>query len=121
MLLVMTDEDLNVRKQSLMEQKKQLQDQIYQLERTLDEMYITWRSEKDPIMKRKIHKDIFDLKDRIIFHPNKRKINRIDCEIFEINSMLKPSNYGTGGYFYTDTHDLDYHDIILHGIRGVKF
>lgn len=119
MLLIMTDEELMERKRFLTRQKQELEAKLQMMNDQLDELYIIWRSEKNPKVKREIHHKIYKLKDQITFSPYNKDIHYIMCEIREINDMLYP-NQRRAGYFYEDDRELDFNVIELYGIHGCK-
>lgn len=119
MIRIKTDSELIREKAELEVALKRLKDIYRGYERTLDELYITWRSVKDPIVKKEIHKEIFKLKDKMMFGRVQREIGYIQIDINNINRMLHPVQYDAG-YFYDDYRELDYDEIVNCGIRGVR-
>ena len=114
-----TDMELKMEKQMLERKLGELLAKKHEMEDTLNDMYVTWRLMEDPVARREFHKEIFELKNRIL-RMNFNEISTIRCKIHRVNELLYPSPRNYSGYFYDTIHDLDFEDIAINGIHGVR-
>lgn len=120
MIIIKTDEELRKQKAELEIAMNKLVDIYNGYKKTLDELYITWRAVKDPIVKREIHKEIFKLKDEMMFGRIQMEISCIRCDINEIERILHSTPNPNYGCLYDSYHDFDIDEIMNYGIRGVR-
>lgn len=113
-----TDMELKMEKQILERRLGELLTKKHEMEDTLKDMYTTWRLMEDPIAKREFHKEIFELRDRIV-RMDINEVSTVQCELSRVNKLLHPSPCNAG-YFYDTIHDLDFEDITINGIHGVR-
>lgn len=115
-----TDKELLAEKAVLEKELGELLVERNRLEDEINRTYDLWRAAEDKIMKREIHKEIFKMKDEVR-RMNYGRINILKNKLFSINKLLYPSQSTVIGCIY-DTYrsELDFNDIIINGIRGVK-
>ena len=120
MYIIKTDEELRMERKILVEKRNRLQEVQDGLVRAEEQLMQKWRSIKDPVVKRKIHKEIFELRDQILWGRQKRELDRINCNIGEIDRYLYSNPSIQYGSIYDTYQDLNYDEISIYGIHGVK-
>lgn len=113
-----TDNVLKMEKQILEKDLGELLAKKHEMEDVLNDMYTTWHLMEDPIAKREFHKEIYKLKDKIL-RMDINEISTVKCKLHRVNELLYPSQCNAG-YFYDTIHDLDFEDIAINGIHGVR-
>lgn len=115
-----TDKELLAEKAVLEKELGELLVERHRLEDEIDKTYELWRAAEDRIMKREIHKEIYKMQDKVR-NMNYGPIDTLKIRLASINRLLYPSQSTVIGCIY-DTYrsELDFNDIIINGIRGVK-
>ena len=103
-----------------MEKRNRLQEVQDGLVQAEAELMQKWRLIKDPVVKREVHKEIFKLRDKILRGRQKQELDLLYNQIEIIDHYLysKPSvQYGS---IYDTYQNLNYDEISIYGIHGVK-
>lgn len=118
MITIMTDKELVELMEHLeieLSEAKKERDRISKLK---DRYYGVWRSIEDPIVKVQVHKEIIVLVDEL--HKLNEKVNLIRSQIGCCYDKLHSKPSATIGCIYDTYHEINYDDIVLNGIIGVK-
>ena len=114
-----TDKELLAEKAVLEKELREILVEKNKLEDEINKTYDLWRAAEDKIMKREIHKEIFKMRDEIMcmkYGP----IDTLKIRLASINRLLYPSQNTVVGCIYDTYHELDFDDIMINGIKGVK-
>lgn len=114
-----TDEELLAEKEVLEKELGELLVERNRLEDEINRTYDLWRAAEDKIMKREIHKEIFKMRDEVM-RMNYGPIDTLKIRLASINRLLYSSNNTVVGCIYDTYHELDFDDIMINGIKGVK-
>lgn len=120
-MTIKTDEELRIERRSLIEDRRKLKCIQQGMIDDRNNLKQTWREMKDPIVKRKIHHEIFKLNDEIMFGIVARSIEALDDRISSIDRMLYSKPSPTYGCIYDTYQNLNYDNLLQYGvIHGVK-
>lgn len=120
MYIIKTDEELRMERKVLVEKRKRLQEVQDGLIQAEEELMQKWRLIKDPIVKREVHKEIFKLRDQILFGRQKQELDSLDSQIGVIDRYLYSTPSVQYGSIYDTYQNLNYDEISIYGIHGVK-
>ena len=120
MIVIKTDEELWKEYRDLTESQRRLTEIYNGMINDRNNLMDIWRAETEPLVKRAIHHEIWDLDHKISCGFIKWELERVNINILEVSRYLFSKPSPQYGCIYDTYRELDYDKIQNYGIDGVK-